>query len=178
MTGVLILVAILLLLANGFFVGAEVAITAAAGRRAELERQAADGRRSAKLAAASMRELSFMLTGAQLGITMASLGLGFVAEPAIAETLEAAFADRVGIEGGLLHAISGAVALLLVILFHMVLGEMAPKNIAIADPVRTLLWVAIPFRFYANFMRRVLWALNTTANLVIRTIGVGIISCD
>ena len=172
MTGVLILVAILLLLANGFFVGAEVAITAAAGRRAEVERQAAEGRRSAKLAAASMRELSFMLTGAQLGITMASLGLGFVAEPAIAETLEAALADRVGIEGGLLHVISGAIALLLVILFHMVLGEMAPKNIAIVDPVRTLLWVAIPFRFYANSMRSVLWALNATANLVIRAIGI------
>ena len=105
MTGVLILVAILLLLANGFFVGAEVAITAAAGRRAEVERQAAEGRRSAKLAAASMRELSFMLTGAQLGITMASLGLGFV-------------------------------------------------------------------RFYANSMRSVLWALNATANLVIRAIGI------
>ena len=172
MTVVLILVPILLLLANGFFVGAEVAITAAAGRRAEVERLAADGRRSARLAAASMRELSFMLTGAQLGITMASLGLGFVAEPAIAETLRSAFADRLGLEGGLIHALSGAAALLLVVLFHMVLGEMAPKNIAIADPVRTLLWVAIPFRFYANSMRSILWALNATANLTIRAIGI------
>ena len=143
MTVVLLLVALLLLVVNGFFVGAEVAITAAAAsRRGELERRAADGRRAARLAVASMRELSFMLTGAQLGITMASLGLGFVAEPAIADVLEPAFADRIGLTGAPLHALASVIALTIVVVLHMVLGEMAPKNIAIADPVRTLLWVA------------------------------------
>ncbi|MDE2768718.1 MAG: CNNM domain-containing protein, partial [Chloroflexota bacterium] len=75
MTLPLLIVALVLLLLNGFFVGAEVAITAAAAsRRGEVERRAAEGSRTAQLAVASMRELSFMLTGAQLGITMASLG--------------------------------------------------------------------------------------------------------
>ena len=173
MTVPLLFVALLLLLINGFFVGAEVAITAAAAsRRGELERRAADGRRSARLAVASMRELSFMLTGAQLGITMASLGLGFVAEPAIADVLEAAFADRIGLTGAPLHALASVIALTIVVVLHMVLGEMAPKNIAIADPVRTLLWVAPPFRLYANAVRGVLWVLNELANLTIRAVGV------
>ena len=173
MTGVLLLVALLLLVINGFFVGAEVAITAAAAsRRGELERHAAAGRRSARLAVASMRELSFMLTGAQLGITMASLGLGFVAEPAIADVLEAALADRIGLTGAPLHALASVIALTIVVVLHMVLGEMAPKNIAIADPVRTLLWLALPYRVYANAVRGLLWVLNELANLVIRAVGV------
>ena len=173
MTTVLLLVALLLLVVNGFFVGAEVAITAAAAsRRGELERRAADGRRSARLAVASMRELSFMLTGAQLGITMASLGLGFVAEPAIADVLEAALADRIGLTGAPLHALASVIALSIVVVLHMVLGEMAPKNIAIAEPVRTLLWVALPYRFYANAVRALLWVLNELANLTIRAFGV------
>ena len=168
----LLTIALLLLIANGFFVGAEVAITASAGRRAELERAVKSGSRSARLALASVQELSFMLTGAQLGITICSLALGFVAEPAIADVLEAIVATRIEIEGALLHAISGVIALLIVVLFHMVIGEMAPKNIAIADPVRTLLWVAIPFRFYTNAMRGLLWILNATANIVIRGYGI------
>ena len=173
MTVVLLLVALLLLVVNGFFVGAEVAITAAAAsRRGELERRAADGRRAARLAVASMRELSFMLTGAQLGITMASLGLGFVAEPAIADVLEEAFADRIGLTGAPLHALASVIALTIVVVLHMVLGEMAPKNIAIADPVRTLLWVALPYRLYANAVRGLLWILNELANLTIRAVGV------
>lgn len=173
MTAILILVAFFLLVVNGFFVGAEVAITAAAaGRRGELERRAADGRRAARLAVASMRELSFMLTGAQLGITMASLGLGFVAEPAIADVLEAAIADRIGLTGAPLHALASVIALTIVVVLHMVLGEMAPKNIAIADPVRTLLWVALPYRLYANGVRGLLWVLNELANLTIRAVGV------
>ena len=173
MTPVLLVVALLLLVVNGFFVGAEVAITAAAAsRRGELERRAAEGRRSARLAVASMRELSFMLTGAQLGITMASLGLGFVAEPAIADVLEAALADRIGLTGAPLHALASVIALSIVVVLHMVLGEMAPKNIAIAEPVRTLLWLALPYRLYANTMRGLLWVLNELANLTIRAFGV------
>ena len=173
MTPVLLLVALILLVLNGFFVGAEVAITAAAAsRRGELERRAAEGRRSARLAVASMRELSFMLTGAQLGITMASLGLGFVAEPAIADVLEAALADRIGLSGAPLHALASVIALSIVVVLHMVLGEMAPKNIAIAEPVRTLLWLALPYRLYANTMRGLLWVLNELANLTIRALGV------
>ena len=173
MTVPLLLVALLLLLINGFFVGAEVALTAAAAsHRSILERQAATGRRAARLAVASARDLSFMLTGAQLGITMASLGLGFVAEPAIADVLEAALADRVGLTGAPLHAVAGVIALTIVVVLHMVVGEMAPKNIAITAPVGTLLWTAVPFRLYAIAIRPPLWALNGLANLLVRALGV------
>ncbi len=172
MTGVYLLVAVLLLLANAFFVAAEVAVIAAAGRRSAIEELAGQGRLSARWARASVRELSFALTGAQLGITMASLGLGFVAEPAIADVLAAALGSVTPVPEAARHGIAAVVALSLVVFLHMVVGEMAPKNVAIAEPIRTALWVAIPFRLYSNLFRGVLWALNALANQTVRLLGV------
>ena len=167
-----LLVAILLLGINAFMVGAEVAITAAAGRRSVIESQAASGSFRARMASASLRELAFMLTGAQFGITLASLGLGFVAEPAIADLITAATTNRVGLPEPILHGIAAAIAIVLIVFLHMVLGEMAPKNIAVAEPIRTMLWVAVPFRMYANAIRPILWLLNSLANLAVRALGV------
>ena len=172
MNGVFLLAAILLLGVNAFMVAAEVAITAAAGRRSAIEAQAALGGYRARLASASLRELAFMLTGAQFGITLASLGLGFVAEPAIADLIIHAVGDHIELPEIVIHGIATAIALILVVFLHMVLGEMAPKNIAIAEPIRTMLWVSVPFRAYANAIRPVLWALNGMANLVLRAFGI------
>jgi len=172
MNGVFLIAAVLLLAVNAFMVAAEVAITAVAGRRSAIEAEAALGGYRARLASASLRELAFMLTGAQFGITLASLGLGFVAEPAIADLIVHAVADHIEIPEIVIHGIASAIALTLVVFLHMVLGEMAPKNIAIAEPIRTMLWVAIPYRAYANAIRPVLWALNGMANLVLRTVGI------
>jgi CBS domain containing-hemolysin-like protein len=162
--------ALLLLVANGFFVGAEFAVIAA--RRTKIDQLAATGDLRARLAQKSIRELSFMLAGVQLGITMASLGLGAVAEPAVAHLIESGLASVADLPEGLLHSISFVVALTIVVFFHMVAGEMAPKNIAIAEPERSALWLAIPLRIYANLFRPFIRLLNGIANAGIRLFGV------
>lgn len=160
----------LLLLANGFFVGAEFALIAA--RRTKIEHLAEQGDTKANVALRSLRELSFMLAGAQLGITMASFGLGALAEPAIAHYLESALHTVVELPPGVLHSISFVIALTIVVFFHMVVGEMAPKNVAISKPVESALWIAIPFRLYANLFRPFIYLLNTLANAGVRILGV------
>jgi CBS domain containing-hemolysin-like protein len=155
-----LLLAVLLLLANGFFVGAEFALVAA--RRSKIEALASEGSRRATAALRSVRELSLMLAGAQLGITMASLGLGAVAEPAVANLIEGPLRDVVPEQA--VHGIALAIALIIVVFLHMVVGEMAPKNIAIAEPERSALWFALPFRIYANLFRPFIALLNWLAN--------------
>jgi CBS domain containing-hemolysin-like protein len=159
-----------LLLANGFFVGAEFALTAA--RRTKLEKLAQGGDPRARTALASVRELSLMLAGAQLGITMASLGLGYVAEPAVADVIERGLSSVGEVPENVLHSISFVVALTIVVFFHMVVGEMAPKNIAIAQPEKTALWLALPFRLYVVLFRPVIATLNVVANGGCRLLGV------
>ncbi|MDQ3916184.1 MAG: hemolysin family protein [Actinomycetota bacterium] len=159
-----------LLVANGFFVGAEFAVIAA--RRTKIDRLAESGDLRARLAQKSIKELSFMLAGVQLGITMASLGLGAVAEPAVAHLIESGIESFAELPSGLLHSISFVIALTIVVFFHMVVGEMAPKNIAIAEPERSALWVAIPLRIYANLFRPFIRLLNGIANAGIRVFGV------
>ena len=169
MTATYLAVAVALLLANGFFVGAEFALVAA--RRTKLEEMVGTSDR-ADMAIKSIGELSFMLAGAQLGITMCSLGLGFVAEPAVAHLIEAALEPVHAIPEALLHAVSFVIALTIVTFLHMVIGEMAPKNIAISDPERTALWLAVPFRGFVNMLRPFVRLLNGLANLGTRALGV------
>ena len=170
MTGTYLAVTVILLIVNGFFVAAEFALTAA--RWTKLEEMAAGGNSRARVALSSIRELSFMLAGAQLGITMASLALGYVAEPAIAHLIEGALDNVVDIPSGVLHTISLALALTIVVFFHMVIGEMAPKNIAISEAETTALWLAVPFRLYANLFRPFIAVLNAVANGTLRLLGV------
>jgi CBS domain containing-hemolysin-like protein len=170
MTVTYLVIAILLLIANGFFVGAEFGLMAA--RRTRIEQLASEGSPSASQALASLREISFMLAAVQLGITMASLGLGFVAEPAVARLIEDGLHAVVAIPEDLLHSISFVIALAIVVFLHMVIGEMAPKNIAIAEPERTALWVAIPLRIYANLFRPFIRLLNALANGLLRVVRV------
>jgi CBS domain containing-hemolysin-like protein len=165
-TGWYLLITLGLLVANGFFVAAEFALTAA--RWTRLEELADGGNSRARVALSSIRELSFMLAGAQLGITMASLGLGYVAEPAVARLIEAALHTVVEIPEGALHSISLAIALAIVVFLHMVIGEMAPKNIAISEAETTALWLAVPFRLYANVFRPFIAVLNALANRSLR----------
>ena len=170
MTATYLVLAVVLLLLNGFFVGAEFALVAA--RRSKLEQLVEDGNTRAKLALRSVKELSLMLAGAQLGITMASLGLGAVAEPAVAHLIEDGLHSVVDLSPGVLHTISFVIALTIVVFFHMVIGEMAPKNIAIAEPERTALWLAVPFRFFTIIFRPFIFVLNGIANAGVRAFGV------
>ena len=169
MTGWALVAAGLLLLANGAFVAVEFALLAA--RRPNIERLAAEGSRRARAAASAMGDLSDQLAGAQLGITMASLGLGFVAEPAVGHLIEVAL-EPIELPSGVSHTVSFVVALSLVVFVHMVIGEMVPKNMAIADPERTVLWIAVPWRGYMVLTRPVVRALNGVANVGLRLLGV------
>lgn len=155
-----------LLAGNAFFVGAEFAFVMA--RRAKMEQLAAQGNRTAKIAVAATRELSLMLAGAQLGITMTSIGLGYIAEPAIASLIERALIPYVTLPPGVLHTVSFILALSIVLYFHLVVGEHIPKNIAIAKPDASLLWIARPFNLYARLFRPFIKLLNGMANASLR----------
>jgi CBS domain containing-hemolysin-like protein len=159
-----------LLLANGFFVGAEFALIAA--RSNKIETLAEQGDRRAKVAARSLREISFMLAGTQLGITMASLGLGFVAEPAVAHLIQTGLGRIIEVPHEVLHTISIVLGLGIVVFLHMVIGEMAPKNIAISEPEKAALWIAYPYRFYANLFRPLIRLLSAVAGAALKLMGI------
>jgi len=165
-----LLFAVLLLLANGFFVAVEFALIAS--RRTKLEALAEQGSASARIAVGAMRHLNVQLAGAQLGITMASLLLGYVAEPAFAGLIEDVTSTFVHLPERALTTIGFVVALTIVAFLHMVIGEMVPKNVAIADPERTLLVLAWPNRAYVTVFGPVLRVLNALSNAGVRALGV------
>ncbi|GAA1565781.1 hemolysin family protein [Actinomadura kijaniata] len=164
-----LLITVLLLVGNGFFVAAEFALVAAG--RSQLERAAARGSRPAVAAVAGKRELSLMLAGAQFGITMCSLGLAIVTEPAFEHFLEPPL-HALGVPETGAKAIALVTALAVITFLHMVVGEMAPKSWAIAHPERSALILALPFRAFAKISRPVLSALNAVTNGLLRLIRV------
>jgi len=157
---------VLLLLANGFFVAAEFAYITA--RRNVLEQVP---RRSAQIAVGLNKDLTLSLAAAQLGITMASLLLGAVAEPAVASIFELGL-GFLPLSENVIHGISLVIALLIVVFLHMVVGEMAPKNITISAPERTAVLLAMPFRGFILLFRPLIALLNASANGVLRLFGV------
>lgn len=155
-------VAVVLLLGNGFFVGAQFALITA--RRDQLERYA--GSRRARVTLGQMRQLPTMLAGSQLGIAVCSVGLGAVAEPAVAELFGNAF-DALRLPHALLHPIAFVIALLGVSYLHMVIGEMVPKNLALSGPVRAALVLGPPMAAWVRFTRPVLTGLNAGSTAVL-----------
>ncbi|MFC4011342.1 hemolysin family protein [Nonomuraea purpurea] len=158
-----------LLIGNGFFVAAEFALVAA--KRHRLEKAAAHGSRAAAAALAGIKELSLMLAGAQLGITLCSLGLGVVSEPLIAGTLTPLF-NSVGLPDAAAHTVAFIIALAIVTFLHMVLGEMAPKSWAIAHPERSATILALPFRGFTLLVRPLISALNAVSDGMLRLVKV------
>ncbi|MFC4111650.1 hemolysin family protein [Nonomuraea zeae] len=169
----MILISVALLVFNALFVAAEFAFVSS--RRHRLEEMATGGNRlvrfTAKSAVAGGRQLSVMLAGAQLGITLCTLGLGQVTEPAIEHYLEPVFA-LVGIPESLRLPIALTFALALVTFLHMVVGEMAPKSWALTHPERAAMILTVPFRAFTWLMRPLLSALNGLTNLILRLFGV------
>lgn len=158
-------VTVLLLIGSGFFVAAEFALVAA--KRHRMEKAVADGRRGAKAALSGMRELSLMLAGAQLGITVCTLGLGSLSKPAISHELDPLLAE-LGLPSGVSYGISFAVAMIVVVFLHMVVGEMAPKSWAIAHPERSAMLLSPPFRAVVKVVRPLIWLLNRISNALVR----------
>jgi CBS domain containing-hemolysin-like protein len=168
-SGLAIGLSLLLLAANAFFVGAEFALVSA--RRSAIEPRAADGSRVARLTLGAMENVSLMMAGAQLGITICTVGLGYLGEPAVAHLLEGPF-EAAGVPSALLHPVAFAVALSIIGYLHVVIGEMVPKNIALARPDRSALALAPPLLFVVRLLHPLIAGLNRIANLTLRAVGV------
>jgi CBS domain containing-hemolysin-like protein len=161
--------AVVLLFANAFFVGAEFALISA--RRTQIEPRARAGSRMARSTLRAMENVSLMMAGAQLGITICSLGLGAVGEPAVAHLLEPIFHD-LGVPDAFLHPVAFVVALIIVVFLHVVIGEMVPKNIALAGPDRSALVLGPVLLGIVTMLRPVIVALNAVANGTLRLLQV------
>ncbi|MFE5582778.1 hemolysin family protein [Kitasatospora sp. NPDC056531] len=157
--------ALLLLLGNAFFVGAEFAVVSV--RRSQIEPLAEAGHKRARVVLHALSNVSAMLAAAQLGITVCSLGLGALAEPTIAALLEGPF-HAIGVPSGLMHALSYGISLAVVVFLHMVMGEMVPKNMAMAGPEKAALWLGPPLDRLARWLAPVIRLLNACANGVLR----------
>jgi CBS domain containing-hemolysin-like protein len=166
MIWLLLLATVLLVVANGVLVGAEFALTGA--RRTEVQRLAESGDRRAHSALVAMGELPLMLAGAQLGVTMASLGLGYVAEPTFAHLIESLLASFVEVPPTLVHTVSFVLGLGIVVFLHMVFGEMTPKNLTIAAPEKSALLLVWPTRALVIALRPFVHLLNGLARLCLR----------
>ena len=137
--------------------------------RSRVEHLAGEGSRRAKVTLSVLKRLSFHLSGAQLGITVVSLVLGFVAEPTIATLIEPAIEPIAGTGA---KGVSVALALALATVFQMVVGELIPKNVVIARPTRSALRLAAPFRAYAVVFGPVISVSERAANWAVRKLGV------
>jgi CBS domain containing-hemolysin-like protein len=167
--GVGVLIAVALLLINAFFVGAEFALISS--RRSAIEPLAQAGSRRARTTLAAMEEVSLLLAGAQLGVTLASLGLGAVAEPAVAHLLEDVV-DALGAPEAVLHPLAFAIALALVVFLHVVIGETVPKNLSLAGPERAALVLVPPLVALVRVSRPAISGLNAVANLTLKAVRV------
>ncbi|MFJ4410280.1 hemolysin family protein [Streptomyces sp. NPDC088910] len=169
MTVVQLLIGALTLVVNAFFVGAEFAMISV--RRGQVETLAESGDRRARSVVWGLEHLSPLLAAAQLGITVCTLVLGIVAEPAIAHLLEPAF-HAVHVPEGAIHVIAFVIALAVATYLHMLFGEMVPKNIALADPVRSALVLGPPLVGLTRALRPVIFAINAFANTLLRLLRV------
>lgn len=164
-----VLIAVFLLAANAFFVGAEFALISA--RRTQIEPRVAEGSRAARTTLRAMESVSLVMAGAQLGITAASLGLGAIGEPAVAHLIEPGL-HALGVSDDLLHPIAFAIALTVVVYLHVVLGEMVPKNIALAGPERAALVLGPPMMLVVTILKPIVVTLNAIANVLLRMIRI------
>lgn len=157
-----------LLVGNAFFVTAEFALVSS--RRSAMETLVAGGSRGARFAMDGMEHITLMLAGAQLGITLCSVGLGAVAEPAISHVLEPLAAD-VGLPGAVAGGASFVLALAIVMFLHVVFGELVPKNAAMAAPERAASVFGAALVGIVTLVRPVLWVVNGLANGAVRLVG-------
>ncbi|MGW6984158.1 hemolysin family protein [Streptomyces sp. NPDC054932] len=169
MTVIQLLIGLATLVVNAFFVGAEFALISV--RRSQIEPYAEQGDRRARAVLWGLEHVSALMAAAQLGITLCTLVLGVVAEPAIAHLLTPLF-DLVGVPAGVTHAISFVVALTLATYLHMLFGEMLPKNVALSEPVRTALLLGPPLVTVTRALRPVIFAINAFANALLRLLRV------
>jgi CBS domain containing-hemolysin-like protein len=163
-----LLVAVLLLLGNGFFVAGEFSLIAS--RRTVVEPLAATSRR-ARAALRAMNQIPLMIAGAQLGITICSLALGAIAEPALAHLLQGPFA-AIGLPRSAVHPVAFVLGLGIVVFLHTVVGEMVPKNLTLAGPERTVLWLGPPMLWFCIATKPLLVAMKWSSKTILRIWGI------
>jgi len=161
---------IFLVFLNGFFVAAEFALVKV--RPTQIDPLVAKGSRSAKVARHMITHLDSYLSATQLGITLASLGLGWVGEPAFAWIIEPLVMQIPGASEALLHSISLTLSFAVISILHIVLGELAPKSLAIRKPTSSTIWIAIPLYVFSKAAYPLIWGLNHAANALLRLLGV------
>jgi len=168
-TATALVLSAVLLLGNAFFVGAEFALVSA--RRTQVEPRARAGSRMAKTTLRAMEDLTSVIAAAQFGITVCSLGLGAVAEPAIASILEPVFED-LHVSESWLHPVAFTLGMSVVVYLHVVLGEMVPKNLALAEPERAAVLFGTPMVALVTFLKPVVFALNALADAGVRLLRI------
>lgn len=166
-----LLLTIFLVLLNGFFVAAEFAIVKV--RASQVEVKAKGGSYSGSIARHIVQNLDAYLSATQLGITLASLGLGWVGEAVVSDVIIKGISiSGMVIEPATAHAIAFPIAFVLITVMHIVFGELAPKSMAIQLPLRTAFAIAIPLQLFYLIFRPFIWSLNSLANLILRSIGI------
>jgi CBS domain containing-hemolysin-like protein len=172
-----IFLTIFLVLLNGFFVAAEFAIVRVRGSQIEIQAKA--GSRMAKVARGIMHNLDGYLAATQLGITIASLGLGWAGEEVVSKMMLNLFTVfGMDVTSTLAINISHVVAFITITVLHIVFGELAPKTLAIQRSVRTAMAVSVPLRFFFVVFRPAIWMLNTFANFILKLFGVTAVHGD
>ncbi|MGB3474198.1 MAG: hemolysin family protein [Mycobacterium sp.] len=164
-----VVLTVVLVIGNGFFVGAEFSLISA--RRDRLEALAEQGRRSAVTVIRAGEQLPLMLAGFQLGVTVCSILLGRIGEPAVADLLEHPF-RLAGIPDPLLHTVAFVVALAIVVTLHVLFGEMVPKNITLAGPETAAMLLIPPYLLYMAAARPFIVFYNWCAHVIMRVLRV------
>lgn len=164
-------IVVFLLLANAIFVATEFALVTV--RRTRIDQLAAEGGRSARRVKAALGNLDYYIAAAQLGITMASIALGFVGEPVLARIIEPPVEALVGaFAPAISHTLAIAVAFLFVTSLHIIFGEFVPKTIALEQSERTSLAISLPLDIFVRIFGPVIWVLNKTGNGLLRLLGI------
>ncbi|WP_340540615.1 hemolysin family protein [Nocardioides sp. GXZ039] len=166
---ILLGVALLLIAACGLFVAAEFAFVTV--DRGAVDRAAAEGDAKARGVQSALRSLSTQLSGAQVGITVTNLGIGYLAEPAISELIRGPL-EAVGVPDGGLRPVAVAIGFVVSTVLTMLFGELVPKNLAIALPMATSRATQLPMRAFTAFMRGPIKVLNGSANAIVRRLGI------
>jgi CBS domain containing-hemolysin-like protein len=170
MPGWYLLLALLFIVANGFFVAAEFAIIKV--RPTQLAEMAAEGSSRARMARRIIKKLDSYLSATQLGVTLASLALGWVGEPAFAALIQPRLAFFGVYSVAVAHTIAASIAFVLISSLHIILGELGPKYLAIDKTLGTALWSAHLLRAFYVLMFPIIWMLNRTTNRVLRLVGI------
>ncbi|WP_333861461.1 hemolysin family protein [Clostridium sp.] len=163
------IIVFLLILMNAFFVAAEFAVVKV--RRSRIETLVAEGKRNAKFTLKVIKDLNSYLSACQLGITLASLGLGWVGEPAVASVLMPLF-NLFHLPEGVVHSISLVIGFSIITAFHIVLGELTPKSLAIINTEKIAMYTSLPLIIFYKATYPIMWAFNHSTDLVLKIFGI------